>query len=70
MARKMFTLTSQIDNKEAINVDTDGFTTISKLILIDSKDGSKWDISINGGELLVEPHGKSEKRDFRINKII
>lgn len=66
----MFTVTSQIDNKEAINVDSDGFTIISKLILIDSKDGSKWDVSVHGGELLIEPHGKSEKRDFRINKII
>ena len=43
---------------------------IDKLVLIDKKDGTYWDISIDGGQLLVEPHGVSEKREFRINKII
>jgi hypothetical protein len=58
------------NNNESVVVDSDGFTHISKLVLIDSKDGTKWDFSIHVGEVLVEPHGKSEKREFRIDKVI
>ena len=43
---------------------------IDKLVLVDQKDGKKWDFSIYDGQLLIEPHGKSEKREFRINKVI
>ncbi len=56
--------------KSAVEVDSDGYTTIDKLVLVDQKDGKKWDFSIYGGEILIEPHGKSEKREFRINKVI
>ena len=52
-------------SKSAIEVDM-----IDKLVLVDQKDGTKWDFSIYDGEVLVEPHGKSEKREYRINKVI
>lgn len=64
-----FQVTSS-SNENAIVVDPDGYTTIDKLVLVDQKDGTKWDFSIYDGEVLVEPHGKSEKREYRINKVI
>ena len=39
----------------AINVDSDGQTVISKLVLLDDKTGSKWQIKISDGELTTEP---------------
>ena len=51
-------------------VDSEGYVVIDKLVLVDKKDGSKWDVSIYDGELIYEPHGLENKRDFRINKII
>lgn len=57
-------------SKSAIEVDSDGYTVIDKLVLVDQKDGKKWDFSIYDGQLLIEPHGKLEKRDFRIGKVI
>jgi len=45
-------------------------TGINKLVLVDQKDGSKWDIYIHGGELIYEPHELSDKRNFRIDRII
>ena len=56
--------------ESAINVDSEGYVVIDKLVLVDKKDGSKWDVSIYDGELIYEPHGLENKRDFRINKII
>lgn len=56
--------------ESAINVDNEGYVVIDKLVLVDKKDGSKWDVSIHDGELIYEPHGLENKRDFRINKII
>ena len=55
---------------DGFTLNDEGYMFVDKLVLIDSKDGTHWDISINGGELLIEPHGKSEKREYRINKII
>lgn len=56
--------------QSAITVDDGGYVIIDKLVLVDKKDGSKWDVSIYDGELIYEPHGLENKRDFRINKII
>lgn len=69
MAINLFQIQNS-SNKTAVEVDSDGYTTVKKLVLIDEKDGTKWDFSIYGGEILIEPHGKSEKREFRINKVI
>ena len=56
--------------QSAITVDNDGCVVVDKLVLVDKKDGSKWDVSIYDGELIYEPQGLENKRDFRINKII
>jgi hypothetical protein len=56
--------------ESAISVNSEGYVVIDKLVLVDKKDGSKWDISIYDGELIYEPHGLENKRDFRINKVI
>jgi hypothetical protein len=50
--------TFQITNPggtNAINVDSDGHTVISKLVLLDEKTGNKWEIKISDGELIAEP---------------
>jgi hypothetical protein len=54
----------------AINVDSDGVTVISKLVLLDEKTGSKWQIKISDGELMVEPLELEDKRDWKIKKIL
>lgn len=53
-----------------INVDSDGFTTIDKLVILDSKDGSKWDLFVYDGQLMIEPHDFESKRDFKIKKVL
>ena len=65
--------TFQITNpggKNAINVDSDGSTVISKLVLLDEKTGSKWQIKILGGELTAEPLELEDKREYKLNKIL
>ena len=42
-------------NSTAINVDSDGYTVVSKLVLLDEKTGNKWQIKISDGELIAEP---------------
>jgi hypothetical protein len=54
----------------AINVDSDGVTVISKLVLLDEKTGSKWQIKISDGELMVEPLELEDKRDWKIKKAL
>ena len=54
----------------AINVDSDGCTVISKLVLLDEKTGNKWQIKIYDGELITEPLELEDKRDYKINKIL
>ena len=41
---------SSSSNSTAINVDVDGCTVISKLVLLDEKTGNKWQIKISDGE--------------------
>ena len=57
-------------NSTAINVDSDGYTVVSKLVLLDEKTGNKWQIKISDGELIAEPLELEDKREYRINKIL
>lgn len=63
------TKSNSIDDT-AINVDNEGFTTIKKLVILDSKDNSKWDLFVYDGELMIEPHDFDSKRDFKIKKVL
>jgi hypothetical protein len=54
----------------AINVDSDGQTVISKLVLLDEKTGNKWQIKISDGELTAEPLELEDKREYKLNKIL
>ncbi len=54
----------------AINVDVDGCTIISNLVLLDEKTGNKWKIKISDGELIAEPLELEDKRDWKIKKIL
>ena len=57
-------------NSTAINVDVDGCTVISKLVLLDEKTGNKWQIKISDGELIAEPLDLEDKREYKLNKIL
>ena len=57
-------------NSTAINVDSDGCTVISKLVLLDEKTGNKWQIKILDGELIAEPLELEDKREYKLNKIL
>ena len=61
---------SSSSNSTAINVDSDGCTVISKLVLLDEKSGNKWQIKISDGELMVEPLELEDKREYKLNKIL
>ena len=54
----------------AINVDSDGNTVITKLVLLDEKTGNRWQIKISNGELIVEPVELEDKRELKLNKIL
>ena len=54
----------------AINVDSDGNTVVSKLVLLDEKTGNKWQIKISDGELIAEPLELEDKREYKLNKIL
>jgi hypothetical protein len=65
--------TFQVTNSsgsQAINVDSDGQTVISKLVLLDEKTGNKWQIKISDGELTAEPLELEDKREYKLNKIL
>ena len=65
--------TFQVTNSsgsQAINVDSDGQTVISKLVLLDEKTGNKWQIKILDGELIAEPLELEDKREYKLNKIL
>ena len=57
-------------NSTAINVDSDGNTVVSKLVLLDEKTGNKWQIKISDGELIAEPLELEDKRELKLNKIL
>lgn len=54
----------------AINVDPDGSTVITKLVLLDEITGNKWQIKISDGELIAEPLELEDKREYKLNKIL
>jgi len=65
--------TFQVTNpsgSQAINVDFDGNTVVSKLVLLDEKTGNKWQIKISDGELIAEPLELEDKREYKLNKIL
>lgn len=51
-------------------VDSDGNVIVKKLVLLDDKTGRKWEVKISNGEIFMEPLEKSDKRDFKIKKIL
>jgi len=57
-------------SSSAINVDSDGNTVVSKLVLLDEKTGNKWQIKISDGELIAEPLELEDKRELKLNKIL
>ena len=57
-------------SSQAINVDSDGSTVITKLVLLDEKTGNKWQIKISDGELIAEPLELEDKREYKLNKIL
>jgi hypothetical protein len=70
MARaSVFNINSSL-NSTAINVDSDGNTIISNLVLLDEKTGNKWQIKISDGELIAEPLELENKREYKLNKIL
>ncbi len=54
----------------SILVDPDGNVIVKKLVLLDDKTGGKWEVRISDGEIYLEPLEKSDKRDFKIKKIL
>ncbi len=64
-----FNVTSSI-GYDALTVDSDGNTVINKLVLLDDKTGSKWEIKVSDGELIVEPLELQDKREHKIKKIL
>ena len=57
-------------SSSAINVDNDGNTVITKLVLLDEKTGNKWMIKVSDGELIIEPVELEDKREYKLNKIL
>jgi hypothetical protein len=71
MARAMNTFNvTNPGGTNAINIDCDGNTVISKLVLLDEKTGNKWEIKISDGELIAEPLELVDKREYKLNKIL
>ncbi len=64
-----FNVTSSV-GYDALTVDSDGNTVINKLVLLDDKTGSKWEIKVSDGELIVEPLELQDKREHKIKKIL
>ena len=54
----------------ALHIDSDGNTVVNKLVLLDEKTGSKWQIKISDGELIAEPLELEDKREFKIRKLL
>jgi hypothetical protein len=66
----VFNINYSASSSSAINVDSDGQTVISKLVLLDEKTGNKWQIKISDGELIAEPLELEDKREYKLNKIL
>jgi hypothetical protein len=56
--------------ESALLIDPEGNVIVKKLVLLDDKTGNKWEVKISDGEIYLEPLEKSDKRDFKIKKIL
>jgi hypothetical protein len=63
-------LVSTPTGESSLIVDSDGNVIVKKLVLLDDKTGKKWEVKISDGEIYMEPLEKSDKRDFKIKKIL
>ena len=70
MLNNSFQVSNPGSGSNALIIDGDGNTVINKLVLLDEKTGNKWELKISDGELLVEPLGLDDKRDWKIKKIL
>lgn len=68
MSKSIFNVSGGLSS--AINVDSDGNTVITKLVLLDEKTGNRWQIKISDGELIVEPLELDDKRELKLNKVL
>lgn len=66
----VFNVSGSSSLNTAINVDSDGVTVITKLVLLDEKTGNKWQVKISDGELIVEPLELEDKRELKLNRIL
>jgi len=69
MSNNTFQVTNP-SGSQAINVDSDDHTVITKLVILDEKTGSKWQIKISDGELTAEPLELEDMREYKLNKIL
>ena len=56
--------------ESALLIDPEGNVIVKKLVLLDDKTGNKWEVKILDGKIYLEPLEKSDKRDFKIKKIL
>lgn len=57
-------------SKHELTMDVDGITRTDRLVLIDSINGKEWELLIKDGKITIEPFELSEKRDFKIKKVL
>ena len=69
LVNNTFQVTSP-SGSNSLHIDSDGNTVVNKLVLLDEKTGSKWQIKISDGELMAEPLELEDKRDWKIKKIL
>ena len=58
------------NDDSSLIIDSEGNVIVKKLVLLDDKTGGKWEVKISDGEIYLEPLEKSDKRDFKIKKIL
>ncbi len=57
-------------SKHELAMDVDGITRTDRLVIIDTVDGKEWELLIKDGKISIEPFELSEKRDFKIKKVL
>jgi len=70
---KLINNTFQVNSpsgSNSLHIDSDGNTVVNKLVLLDEKTGSKWQIKISDGELIAEPLELEDKRDWKIKMVL
>ena len=55
--------------ENVLTVESDGTTTISKLVLLDDKTGNKWQLKVSDGQIILEPLELEDKRELKLNEI-